>query len=393
MKTRSIKILGCALIMIGLVMFLSNLSSSLWLEEKEISSTTEELQILPGMSLAEFGKANNIPNPTLKEIFGLTSPSDLEKKFDELGMTEEQVKSKLTRSTALKEEYESKNWLKIPLKFGLWFIFMSYMFIMIRKKKITPVNRKWYYLFSFTLFGVLLGSDPGPMGTVKDAIVLLGTTGAIFPPRLIAMSLLLGTVIIANKLICSWGCQVGTLQDALFRLNRNEIDNKGILKQYKPPFILTNTIRVGTFIFLILGTVLWGIDILEPIDPFKIFKPAALGITGFLFIVSLFFLSLFIYRPWCHFFCPFGLVGWFLEKTSIYKIKVNYEKCIACGACEEACPSTVMQAILRQEGKTVPDCFSCATCMNSCPVDAISFEKGKRQKPDSDKFKKLSSSQ
>ncbi len=391
MKTRSIKILGCALIMIGLVMFLSNLSSSLWLEEKEISSTAEELQILPGMSLAEFGKANNIPNPTLKEIFKLTSPSDLEKKFDELGMTEEQVKIKLTRSTALKEEYESKNWLKIPLKFGLWFIFMSYMFIMIRKKKITPVNRKWYYLFSFSLFGVLLGSDPGPMGTVKDAVVLLGTTGAIFPPRLIAMSLLLGTVVLANKFICSWGCQAGTLQDALFRLNRDESDNKGILKQYKLPFILTNTIRVGTFIFLILGTLLWRIDILEPIDPFKIFKPAALGITGFLFIVSLFFLSLFIYRPWCHFFCPFGLVGWFLEKTSIYKIKVNYDKCIACGACEEACPSTVMHAILRQEGKTIPDCFSCATCMNSCPVGAISFEKGKRQIPDRNKFKKLSS--
>ncbi len=392
MKTRSLKILGCALIMIGLVMFLSNLSSSLWLEEKEISSATEELKILPDMSLAEFGKVNNISNPTLKEIFGLTSPSDLEKKFDEFGMTEEQVKNKLTRSTALQEEYESKNWLKIPLKFGLWFIFMSYIFIMIRKKKITPVNRKWYYLFSFTLFGILLGSDPGPMGTVKDAVVLFGTTGAIFPPRLIAMSLLLGTVVLANKFICSWGCQAGTLQDALFRLNRNESDNKGIVKQYKPPFILTNTIRVGTFIFLILGTVLWGIDILEPIDPFKIFKPAALGITGFLFVVSLFFLSLFIYRPWCHFFCPFGLVGWFLEKTSIYKIKVNYDKCIACGACEEACPSTVMQAILRQEGNTVPDCFSCATCMNSCPVDAISFEKGKRQKPDSSKFKKLSSS-
>lgn len=391
MKTRSVRILGCALIMIGLVMFLSNLSSSLWLDEKEISSETEELKILPDMSLAEFGKANNISNPTLKEIFKLTSPSDLEKKFDELGMTEEQVKSKLTRSTALKEEYESKNWLKIPLKFGLWFIFMFYIFIMIRKKKITPVNRKWYYLFSLTLFGILLGSDPGPMGTVKDAVVLFGTTGAIFPPRLIAMSLLLGTVVLANKFICSWGCQAGTLQDALFRLNRNDSDNKGILKQYKPPFIITNTIRIGTFIFLILGTVLLGIDILEPIDPFKIFKPAALGITGFLFIVSLFFLSLFIYRPWCHFFCPFGLVGWFLEKTSIYKIKVNYDKCIACGACEEACPSTVMHAILRHEGKTIPDCFSCATCMNSCPVGAISFEKGKRQIPDTDKFKKLSS--
>jgi len=63
------------------------------------------------------------------------------------------------------------------------------------------------------VFGIIPGSDPSPMGTVKDAIVLLDLKGMIFPPRLIAFGIFLLMVILANKYICSWGCRFGTLQD------------------------------------------------------------------------------------------------------------------------------------------------------------------------------------
>jgi len=69
------------------------------------------------------------------------------------------------------------------------------------------------------------------------------------------------------------------------------------------------------------------------------------------------------------------------------KIKVNYEKCIACLACEKACPSDVMSAILRQD-RVIPDCFSCGVCTEICPEKAISFSKEKREKPSVAKFNK-----
>jgi NAD-dependent dihydropyrimidine dehydrogenase PreA subunit len=97
--------------------------------------------------------------------------------------------------------------------------------------------------------------------------------------------------------------------------------------------------------------------------------------------------SLFVYRPWCHFFCPFGLVGWIVEKKSLFKIKVNYDTCTACGTCTKACPSTVMDAILKQD-RVTPDCFACATCIESCPTDSIHFAAGKRSKPPAGKFDK-----
>jgi polyferredoxin len=225
------------------------------------------------------------------------------------------------------------------------------------------------------------------MGTIKDAIVLLAKSGAIFPPRAIALTLFLIFVFVANKFICTWGCQFGTLQDFIFRLNRDSKDRQGRIRQFKPPFILTNTIRVVFLAAFTLVAFLWKVDFVELIDPFKIFNPSKMILAGGIFVGVLSIASLFIYRPWCHFFCPFGLAGWIVEKVSLVKIKVNYETCIACEACAKACPSTVMNVILKRE-RLIPDCFSCATCIETCPTSSISFESGKRNKPPAGKFQK-----
>jgi polyferredoxin len=224
------------------------------------------------------------------------------------------------------------------------------------------------------------------MGTVKDAIALFGKSGAVFPPRMIALTIFLLMVFTANKFICSWGCQFGAFQDFIFRLNRDGKDRKGIIRQVKPPFVLTNAVRIAFFAAFILAAFLWGADLIEPVDPFRTFAPAKLALLGILSVALLSVLSLLIYRPWCHFFCPFGLVGWVIEKKSWFKINVNYETCIACEACAQACPSTVMNTILKQEHVTA-DCFSCGTCIETCPTQSIRFESGRRNKPPEGKFK------
>jgi polyferredoxin len=224
------------------------------------------------------------------------------------------------------------------------------------------------------------------MGTVKDAVVLLGKSGIVFPPRMVALTamLVLGTLL-ANKLLCSWGCQFGTLQEFIFRLGRDAQDRKGLLPQIKIPFILSNGIRIAVFLLMTVAAFVWSFDLIGLVDPFKIYNPAHLATTGGSFIAGLLIASLFVYRPWCHLFCPFGLVGWLVEKISVAKIKVNYNTCIACRRCAEACPSTVMQAILTRD-KTIPDCFACGTCLETCPTQSIHFETGRREKPPAGKF-------
>lgn len=384
-KSSPVNTIALFITLIVTILILSVISEKIWGGKPETIPGPQDLTISSEMTLGDFGEANNLPNPALKEIFGLQTKSDLQKKVSEYG-TDAQIKAIVTKKLALVSEHESKNWKKILIKFGAWAIFLITIFFLFRKEKVSSPKRKTVLFLSALTFGVVLGADPSPMGTVKDAIQLFATAGAVFPPRMIALTVFLLIVFFANKFICAWGCQVGVLQDLIFRLNQNKNHMAVIGKQIKLPFILTNSVRVAFLCLFTIVAFTWGTDIIEPIDPFKVYKPIHLGMMGIIFVGVLFMMSMFIYRPWCHLFCPFGLVGWFVEKLSLVKISVDYKTCIGCGKCETACPSTVMGAILRQDKKTIPDCFSCYVCRDTCPTQSISFSTRKRTLPPSGHF-------
>jgi len=375
-----------ALIMV-LVVGLSIVSNHLWGGKSEQATEHEDFIIEKEMTVDQFGKTNGIPNQVLKEIFDIETKSDLEKQLTEYG-TPDQIAAMAGKKMALASERAGKNWIKIPVKFGLWFAFLSAVFITSKQSKITSRLRKWLLFGAVIIFGIAMGSDPSPMGTVKDAVLLFGIARAVFIPRMIAMGVLFAIVILANKYVCAWGCQAGVLQDLIFRINQTDQRKAVIGRQFKLPFVLTNSIRIAFFCLFVLVVLLWGIDVIEPVDPFKIYKPVSLGLAGGLFVGALLMASIFLYRPWCHLFCPFGLAGWLLEKMSIIKISVDYETCIACGRCETACPSTVMAAILKRDTKTIPDCFACYTCREVCPTNSIAFSSRRRRLPPPGHFDK-----
>lgn len=371
--------------LIFLVVGLSLISNRIWGDRPESPPELNELIIEKEMTISEFGRTNELPDKVLKEIFDLKDKSDLGKRLSEYGTTK-QISSLANKKLALSSEHASKNWIKIPIKFVFWFVFLSATYVLLRNRKAMSTLRKWLLFVAVLLFGVTMGADPSPMGTVKDAIHLYGKAHAFFPPRMIALAIFLTIVFIANKYICAWGCQIGTLQDLIYRINQTEKRKAVIGRQIKLPFAFTNTLRFLFFGVFTLIAFLSGIDIVEPIDPFKIFKPLYLGVVGGTFIGLLLVASLFLYRPWCHLFCPFGLVGWIIEKVSLFKISVDYETCIACQKCAAVCPSTVMSAILRRDKITIPDCFACYTCREVCPTDSIRFSNRRRMLPPSGHF-------
>jgi len=364
-----------ALLLVATVGGLSQISTTLWgggYEESGKQKVPVRLVVEEEMTVARFGEANEIPRPVLKQVLGLRSRADLQKRLDSFGLSRQEIARKVELAMTLQAEDSSKNWLKIPLKFCLWFVTLLTAFLLLRKRKITPGVRKGLYLAAVVLFGVIFGADPSPMGPVKDAIALYGAKGVVFKPRMVALAIFLGTVLLVNKSICAWGCQFGTLQDLLFRLNRDRKDTRGLLRQYKPPFMVTNTIRILFFCLFTTGAVAWATDIIEPIDPFKFYKPAVVTGAGWGFLGVLLPGSLVVYRPWCHLFCPFGLAGWLVEQFSIVRIRVRQQTCTGCGACAKACPSTVMGAIL-DDRHVRPDCFACGTCITVCPTESIFF--------------------
>jgi len=323
------------LLTMTLAVGLSFVAGRLWGGKPEISKENSEWIIDAEMTVSDFGQANNLPNPVLKGIFNLKTKSDLQKKLSEYGAPD-QIKSTIKKKMALAGEHATKNWVKIRIKFGLWFAWLFMIFFVFRNRKMTQNPRKWLLFASVMIFGVIMGSDPSPMGTVKDAIYLYGTDRVIFPPRLIALVVFLFTVFVVNKFICAWGCQLGVLQDLIFRLNQTNTGKLVLGKQFKLPFVITNSIRIAFLAVFTFFAFAWGLDIISSIDPFKIYNPAHLGIAGAIFIGILMIISLFVYRPWCHLFCPFGLAGWFVEKISLFKINVDYNTCIGCQKCAEA---------------------------------------------------------
>ncbi len=380
-------VVGQVVLLSVLIVALSFFSVVLWDAKPEEIPEARDWVLNEQMRIAEFAEANNVTEQILKEALHLTSKEELSKTIGSLGFSLAEIIARVEKAFALQAEHESKNWIKIRVKFVLWTTILVFVFVLLRHNRVTSRMRKSLYAFSIVLFGVIFGSDPSPMGTVKDAIALYGAKGAIFPPRMVALAIFLLMVVLANKFICSWGCQLGTLQDLLFRLNRDSRDRKGILRQYKIPFFVSNGVRILFFILFTIAAFLWAIDIVEPIDPFKVYKPQFVGIWGGIFIAAILLLSMIIYRPWCSLFCPFGLVGWLFEKISLFKVKVNYDTCIACEACARACPSTVMEAILKRD-RVIPDCFACGTCIEVCPTHSISFSACKRVKTPVGKFTK-----
>ncbi len=369
----------------GVIITLSLISSVLWGDKPEKNSAIATLDLAAGMSIREFATRNGLPLQSIQNVFPIKSEQELDQKVEVFGISESELLKKTNKALALSQEYQSKNWLKIPVKFALWVVYLAAIFLLFKHERITVKTRILLYASSVVVFGILLGSDPSPMGTVKDAIVLFGRSGAIFPPRMIALSVFILLTIIANKFICSWGCQFGTLQDLLFRINRDRKDIQGFTKQIKIPFVVSNGIRVVFFIVCTGAALFFALDVVEIIDPFKIFNPSMISIAGGVFLSIIIPVSMFIYRPWCHLFCPFGLVSWLFEKVSVFKILVNYETCIACEKCTKACPSNVMKAILKR-GNVIPDCFSCGTCINACPTGSIKIGAGKRLEPPKNKF-------
>jgi Pyruvate/2-oxoacid:ferredoxin oxidoreductase delta subunit len=96
-------------------------------------------------------------------------------------------------------------------------------------------------------------------------------------------------------------------------------------------------------------------------------QPVILGMS---FVSAVLILSVFIYRPWCHFFCPFGFISWIVEQKSLNKPVINLETCKQCQLCVKACPGNAMEDILHNK-RWRSDCFACGACIEACRFDSI----------------------
>ena len=51
---------------------------------------------------------------------------------------------------------------------------------------------------------------------------------------------------------------------------------------------------------------------------------------------------------------------------------VDKEKCVACGACADACPCGAIE--IKDVAVVSDDCAGCGACVDACPCEAITVE-------------------
>jgi ferredoxin len=332
-------------------------------------SSEEKVQVGLGMTVREAAHALGVKGTELAHDLALPVDADKDKTLKELGVSE----TALNRAVHHIEEEGKVNlkWLKYPIYTLICLLGLVLLYRGKASKKIYLIT----LAFAALVPGFALGKAPNPMESV---VKIFKSAAGVYPetvPYLLTFLFFAVLTVVGNKLICGWGCPFGALEELLFELPLGKKVKK--FRGKKLPFVATNSVRALVFlgfVLVIFGVVgsKKGLVLYHYINPFNLFSfEFALGSV----IVSVAFfllLAIFVYRPFCQFLCPFGLLSWPLEKLSLFGVRINRDACTDCGTCTAACPLQAMDG--RMEGKTMPaDCFSCARCLRSCQYEALSY--------------------
>lgn len=191
--------------------------------------------------------------------------------------------------------------------------------------------------------------------------------------------LLFGAVF--GRFICGWLCPFGLYQELLHRLPVRKIRVHVRLLAHLRYFMLAALVLAaplalldpagnGTPAFCAwvcpAGTLQAGLPLLAT-QPFLRDIAGALLNWKIAVLIAVSSLSMTVYRPFCRWICPLGLIyGWF-NGIALHRMTVDRHGCTECRSCEEAC---AMGAVVwKHAGDS--RCIRCGDCITACPAGAI----------------------
>lgn len=240
---------------------------------------------------------------------------------------------------------------------NLRLLFLPVVFFVFSIAAVLPLGR----------FAVGMGLHPSPYCIMTKPFLFL--RGGMGVPLLFWVSLLVVGVltVIGNKLFCGWVCPVGAIQELV-----NRIPLPARLK-VKVPFRVTNSVRVGVYALFLVLVLSAGAEIYEYFNPFEALH-WGFERTSMAVLAGTLAAGLFLWRPFCYFLCPLGLLTWLLEQLSLVRIRTDKSVCRDCDRCVKESPCLAISSVV--EGKRLrPDCFSCGLCLEVCRKNALSYRR------------------
>lgn len=296
-----------------------------------------------------------------REIYGST-------RFSELGLSQKDIQQFSRRQQSV-----NSPWIFI-LKIAIWVLILAFVLryiLTLRNRERIHRIRVIVLAAVFLIFGFLWTASPNPMESVVQLVKSLAGLQPKYHFALGVFLIFAVLSVIGPKFLCSWGCPLGALQETVFNL---PVLRK---KKLQTPFLPSMIVRAVLFIVFLLGIFVFdgGRSIFRHVNYFRVFTPPDLVPVALYTLPVLFILSFFMFRPFCHWICPFGFISWFLEKVSLNRIVVDKKTCIDCKLCVKACPTKAMGGILDEKNRLAQaDCWSCGKCVSECPKDSITFK-------------------
>ena len=240
----------------------------------------------------------------------------------------------------------------------------------------------WGAVWFYPRFTGLFVTQAGSSFLALLSSAAWGTAAAI-------LSILIITLLI-GRIYCSILCPLGILQDAVSLFPRKRRYNNWTRKVKYPVLLFSAALTV-------MGIVL-PLTLLMPSSNFvqivnygfreaahlanlgaETSNPALISmITAWSMFLFLVILVRWRGRIYCNTLCPVGTVLGFAARYSLFKIRIDPEKCISCGACERICKAGCIDS----KGKNVnnEDCVMCMNCLSACKFNALNLSAKKPAK-------------
>lgn len=220
-------------------------------------------------------------------------------------------------------------------------------------------------------------------------VPFLITGNIIFPARIMNHYAAVGSMILIWLVVtlivgrgwCSWICFYGGWEEGFSNIGKKRRLN--LLSKNKE----LREFQIGFFVFIVLASLCeLSCIYCEWFCPFKLVTEYSPMNSIPSLIAGVIFIGLFLglvvilpiltkRRTQCGSLCPFGAFAALTDKVSMFKIKIDTDKCKGCMKCAMSCKFGAIDIKTIQDKKGRPEfnCAKCGDCISVCPENAISY--------------------
>ena len=198
----------------------------------------------------------------------------------------------------------------------------------------------WLSVFSLVYFGFYRDGCICAIGAIQNVALSLSDPG--YTISLVALLFFLIPLVFTlffGRVFCAAACPLGAIQDLI------------ILKPISLPAWLRKILGIIPFVYLGLA-VLYAVTktdfIICRYDPFVgIFR---LNATFHMVVLGISFLliGLFVARPYCRFFCPYGVLLNWMSRFSKWHLHITPAECTRCRLCTTSCPFDAIEEPVKE---------------------------------------------